>query len=268
VIRLRLLLIAGLLLLLTGCQVSTTVDITTQANGAGSINVECVMDAEATTADPNLAGQLNDSDLKKDGWSITGPDKQASGGSVLKIHHKFSSTAQANVLMAQLTGVDGPFKAFTLSQDRSLTSVQTRFSGTVDFSNGVSAFGSAQLTQRLGQPLGFDVNQLQSATGTNLTQTFPIQLDIHIPGKYQTVVPERAPDGTWHLQYGAVTNLKAVAKGPNVRALAFLGAAIALVVVAIVVALVWRTYKPQHTEGGVKATDFVAQMKEDVDDSV
>jgi hypothetical protein len=115
------------------------------------------------------------------------------------------------------------------------------------------------LKNKFGTALGVDASSLK-------TDEFPIRVDVHIPNT-TSITPQQAPDGTWHLQYGSVTELKATGSGTNVKAVTYGSIALALVLIAIVFAIVWRNYKPRHAEGGLSAADFIAQMKDEDEDN-
>ncbi len=240
---------------------STDVQLSVNADGSGKLAVEIRLDEAAAAGVPDLAEQLRKGDLGAAGWDVDGPNKDDSGETVITVSHGFANPAVADALMAQLTGTDGPFKNFHLSQTRSFARNQTTFVGTVDLTRGVDSFGDAELQKRFGFPLGLDTAEIQKSLGVDYAQTFPIAVTVHVPGDREVNEPAVDETLSWHPTYGQETSLKVQAKGYNTKPLISLFGGLCFLIGAIAVALVWKSdkYRPAHrrNKDGVRARDLL-----------
>ena len=64
---------------------------------------------------PDLAAELQVDDLRRAGWRIVGPRREADGLTWVRASHPFSTPAGARRVIAQLTGPGGPFRGFALT---------------------------------------------------------------------------------------------------------------------------------------------------------
>jgi hypothetical protein len=233
--------------LLTGCQVHSTVAVSSNSNGTGTVSVTAQLDREAANAVPDLKEQLQTSDLVKAGWAVDGPSGK-DGGKVVTVHHDFGSPEEATALLRRISGNGPPFVDFQMQQQRSLIHVDTTFSGKVDMTQGVNSFGDLGLTQSLGSRLGFDPNELEKSLGVNWATTFPVSVEVNLPGK--TTQADAA--------YGQVVPISATASGLNTRPWAFFALSGAALIACLLVLVLWRSdkYRPQHRKG-VRERDLV-----------
>ena len=249
----------------TGCQAKTTVDIEAKSNASGKVSVTSQLDKEATAATPNLAKQLQTSDLAAAGWTVDGPTKKSDGTSTVAVSHTFGSLDEANALLGQLSGPNGAFSNFRLTQDRNAMHVTSGFAGTVDLTKGINSFGSSMLQARTGQALGFDPAEVQQALGVNLAQSFPVDLKVDLPGSAGKVTP-LADGNTWHLTYGTTAHFSTTSRGLNAEPLTFMTLAVVFLGGFAVLAWKWRPstprHRPQHSArrgNGVRARDLLMQ---------
>lgn len=221
------------------------------ADGSGSVTVELHLDPEAAAAVPNLKQQLRTADLKSSGWSMEGPLK-TNNETVVRITRPFASPREADAVLSQLTGPDGAFHDFHVSQTRSLFRVRTTVAGSVDLTRGVNSFGDDTLVNRVGSPLGIDPAELQRSLGVDWQQDFPVDVTVHVPGRLESSTPLPDTGNTWHLTYGSATVLHAEASGLNAKPIVLLVFALVFLCGAVAVAVFWKPviHRPQHRKGG------------------
>lgn len=217
------------LLLLTACRVETTLGIEVGAGGTGRVRVTVVLDRDAADRAPDLGEQLRVDDLRAAGWQVDAPEKTDRGGRRLEAVKRFRTPAEAEGIVEELTGPDGPLRHFQLQRDRSFLRTRTAFSGTVDLSRGVESFSDEELRRRLGgSALGFDPPDLERRLGTPLAEVFVFEVVARLPGEDPVV---------WRPRLGERIELAANAEQWNVRTVGSsavaLGAAAALVAVLL-----------------------------------
>ena len=69
----------------------------------------------------------------------------------MRAHHDFADADEANQVLAQLSGPDGPYEGLVITRTAGLLSTTTELKGTMDLSAGVAMFGDPQLTETLGR---------------------------------------------------------------------------------------------------------------------
>lgn len=136
--------------LLAACRVDTEVTVLVNSDGTGSVAVSVVADAEAVRAEPNLAKQLRLDDLTETGWALEGPSPTPEGGLRLVLTRPFANLAEANAVLASLSGEDGPIRSPAVAANGSRGDVTWSFTGTLDFSKGLDAISDPALTEALG----------------------------------------------------------------------------------------------------------------------
>lgn len=176
------------MLLLAGCQTTAMVRVDVEPDGSGSVAVDVYLDAEAAARVGDLSKILAVDDLKKAGWKIVGPASvekvRAELGEALpesgerratavQIHleHPFADVAEANEVLSSLSGPDGPLSDVALTRTSSLFKTDLGFTGTVDLSRGLDAFGDVDLTKALGGSLSDTVaaSGVDKPSGGDLT---------------------------------------------------------------------------------------------------
>jgi hypothetical protein len=252
-------LIGLLLIVATGCQARTSVEIDVESNGSGSVAVTMRLDEDAAAAVPRLAEQLRTSDLQSAGWNIDGPDQDDAGETVIIATHHFGNAGEANVLLRQLTGETGPLSSLQMTQTKSFTSIDVEVAGVADLTRGIESFGDEQLKQRVGTALGFDPAEVTRSLGVDWAKTFPIDVTVDLPG---------GKTANAQLVYGSATPVSAAASATNVWALTFSAFSVLLLLGAVLSAILWKSgkYRPKHRKkvggGGIRARDLLAHGKE------
>ena len=147
---LRALLLAVLLVVVaTGCQVRLETQMDIGVDGRGTVTQGVGFDAAALkrVGDPALA--LRAQDLVDAGWVV---DPTVAEGDLtwVRVHHDFTTPEQANELLAQLSGPDGPYRDLEVIRTSGPLSESVKFTGVLDTSAGLAMFGDKALTDALG----------------------------------------------------------------------------------------------------------------------
>ena len=200
-----------LLLACSACQVTVATDVDARADGSGVIRAGVGLDREARAQVPDLAAQLQVDDLRRAGWRIVGPRREADGLTWVRASHPFSTPAGAQRVIAQLTGPGGPFRGFALTHSGSRFRSRVRFTGTVDLGTGLAAFADAELERRLGAANpGVDAATLRRRYGVDLERLLKVQVTARLPGRVRTWRPRVG---------GAPVRLDVASESWDVRAL-------------------------------------------------
>jgi hypothetical protein len=230
---------AGLALLVvaTGCQVNTQINVDTQANGSGTVDVVVTLDRAATQAVGDVKSQLQTSDLVAAGWSVTGPVAGTDGSTVLEATQAFATPAQASSLVAEIagTGTPGtrPFQLSVLSH-KTWWSTRTRLVGRADLTCDLACFGDSGLVSQLGTSTGVDPGTVASQE-----EDFTFGLSVTLPGKLQSsnAASSVGHQQNWAPKLGEQTVLSATTSSPDGTHLAEAIGAGAFVVLALIVGL-------------------------------
>jgi hypothetical protein len=143
--------------------------------------VVATADREVVEEAPSLTTDLRIDDLTAAGWLVTGPELTPDGEMTITLAHPFSTIAEANHILGQLSGPDGPFVGLVLSQQRAFAKVVTRVTGSIRTTNGVATFGDGDLLARIGGKLPYE-NELVER-GLTLDQALALRLSVTAPGK-------------------------------------------------------------------------------------
>jgi hypothetical protein len=79
----RLALVAVAFVLCTACKLSLAVGVDARADGSGVVRATVTLDREAAERLQKAGSGLEASDLRKAGWTVTGPGKLDDGGAKL-----------------------------------------------------------------------------------------------------------------------------------------------------------------------------------------
>jgi hypothetical protein len=231
--RRRLVLIAcALVVLLAGCEVDTTVSIRVHRDGSGVVEVRAVADAEAVKAAEVGGGKLEDrvrlGDLASAGWKVTPWARAADGSAQLVVRKRFQSPQEVAGIMREISGEAGPLRGVTVTRDQGLLSTHYEVQGALDLAQlhtGVADDPDvvAALTNQK-----VDVNALDQSLLAQIRDSLSVTVDVSVPGHHSHIVGSQ----------GRTTPITASASVLDTRRLTFLGAAIVLVVAAVLV-LVW-----------------------------
>jgi hypothetical protein len=206
--RVRPLLLVLLALLAAGCRLDVGVAVTMQPDGSGTVTVTATADPELVAAAPSALADLRLDDVKQAGWSVSEPAKGADGSLALTLTKPFTSPAEANTILAELNGPNGPLHDLTVALDRSFATVSSGLTGSVQLSGGLDAFSDAALAQALGSA------PLANVVTTPVDQAVALTVTARFPGQVTTANGEVATDRasvTWRppLSDGTSTALEA-----------------------------------------------------------
>jgi hypothetical protein len=226
--------LAGVLLLATGCRVDATTRVEVAEDGSGTVTVEVVLDQEAADRVPDLAGQLRIRDLRRTGWTVTGPEA-TDGGVTITATKPFADPDQLADVLAEVGGRRGPVVDASLERNRGFGTTSYDFEGTLDLSRGMATFSDRQLTQLLdGFPIGQDEAALEAELGAPLSDLTSFSFEVVLPDG----------DGTQTTTYEAALGGPPVAMSASTeeRNLTVLGlaAGAAAAVILLVLLLLWR----------------------------
>lgn len=179
---------ALLCLVLSACQVTTRVAITTNRGGSGVVAVTVSLDPAALAAVGGL-GQLQAADLRQAGWSVGAPRPLPGGGASVTASKPFAAPGQLAPIMASLAGSGPdstrPFR-LTMVRHHSLWSSHTALRGTIDLRCGTGCFGDSGLQAQTGSPIGVNPGQITAQTGATAAQGLAFTLAVTEPGHVES----------------------------------------------------------------------------------
>ena len=202
---LRSALLLTLALVAAACQVRTTVTVDVAEDGSGTVAVAVALDEAAVAQLPDLDGDgtggpgdlaalVRDDDLVAAGWQVDEPEA-ADGQLTLRVARPFGTTEEADLILAGLTGPDGPLRDLHVTRSESFGRTTYGFTGTADLSGGLEAFGDAGLAEALdGEPLGEDATAIEARVGRPLADAFAFEVTAVLPEGGDTWTP-RLGDG-------------------------------------------------------------------------
>jgi|SRR5713101_1074656 len=245
----------ALVLALAACQVTVRTSINADRDGSGTVAIAVQLDHEAAQVVPDLAQQLQTSDLVKAGWRIVGPRPGPGNGVVVTASKSFANPSQAGQVMTEVSGTAGPFHGFRLVRHASFFTTRTSLQGTVDLTCGLACFSDIGLQHQLGPNLGLDPVRLQRDAGIILDRLFRFEVQARLPGSVQSSnAPAQVGNGAqWRPKLGDKVVLTVSARAWNVAQLVILAAVILLIVLGTVVVLLrWRRRRRQPTRWSVR----------------
>lgn len=201
----RLLLVALVLLLGSACKLELDVNVEVAEDGSGLIEVVVGLDPDAIDKmGGDLSAVMEVGDLVDAGWVIDGPIKESDGFTRVRIRHPFGSPGEAAVVFAQIAGEDGPFQGFRVTRQQSFAETSWRFTGKVDFSGGLEAFGDQGLAAQLdGEPLGQSVEEIEAQLGDSLSRLIQVRVSARLPGDVTSNATTKADNGAvWQVGFG------------------------------------------------------------------
>jgi hypothetical protein len=199
--RLFLALLALLALAASACRVDTTVTVALAEDGSGDVRVEVALDAAALARVPDLdadgtsgladlAALVRTEDLASAGWTVGEPTEAGDGGAALTVSRPFGTPAEADAILAELTGPGGALRDLHVTRSASYGRTELGFSGTADLSGGLEAFGDEGLAAALdGEPLGQDAAAIEAAIGAPLAEAVTVEIVADLDGEATTWAP-------------------------------------------------------------------------------
>ena len=166
-------------MVLAGCHVDTTVDISMKADGSGRITLTAVADADVVKQAPGLAEDLRFDDAEAAGWTVTGPTETSDGGLRAELTHPFANPEEASALLQSINGSGGPLHSVALSRrvDQNGTTVSLVGSLRID---GLTAFADPDVLAAVGATPYAD--QI-AASSQGPSQAVGVTVRATLPGK-------------------------------------------------------------------------------------
>ena len=233
-----------LVILVSGCQVHTDIDVVTTPTGTGTVSVTVTIDKAAAEAIGDIQSDLQISDLTAAGWGVTGPLAGADGSTVIRATHAFASPSEASTLVAEIAGTGPasgrPFQ-LEVTEEKNFWSTSSRLVGRADLRCNLDCFGDSGLARELGVPTGLDPGSPASQR-----RNFTFGLSVTLPGTLQHTNAESVSGHqlAWTPRLGEDTVLSATTSDRNLThvygAVAVIGGAVLLVVIIVVTWLVRR----------------------------
>ena len=190
-----------LVVIAAACQVRTTVTVDVAEDGSGTIEVAAGLDAEAMARVPDLDGDgtsgptdlaalVRDDDLVAAGWTVADPETDDDGTTWLRVSRPFGTPEEADRILAGLTGREGGLRDLHVARTESFARTELAFTGSADLSQGLEAFGDAELATALdGEPLGEDAAAIEARLGQPLADMFTVELTATLAGEGTTWTP-------------------------------------------------------------------------------
>jgi hypothetical protein len=231
-----------LALVLTGCQVTTSVAVRVGHGGSGQVTVAVSFDRAARAAVGGVRSQLRDSDLLAAGWTeatTSGPD----GSTVVTIVHGFSHPWQIPGLLAELgRSPDGrhlPLFRLEVHQTSTFFHTTTTATGRVDLSCGLDCFADPGLQRDYGSAFGVDAGTLAGPHGAAVAaRTFRFAFGLTVAGRViSTDASSRHPSLRWTPALGRSTPLAVTATAIDSRHVAETTAASGLTIAGLAVVI-------------------------------
>ncbi len=213
----RSILLALLAVVATACEVRTHVTVEVAEDGSGTVEVAVGLDPAALEELPDLDGDgartaadldalVRDDDLVAAGWTVEPAATDGDGTTWVRAHRAFGTPEEAELVLAELTGPDGPLRDMRLARSSSFGRDRFELSGTVDLRAGLEAFGDEALAGVLeGEPLGEDAAAIEQRLGRPLADVFTFELTAALPGGTTTWTP-RLGEGPVEVRAGTTVH--------------------------------------------------------------
>ena len=218
-------------LVLCGCRTTATVNVRSDAKGAGVIGIDLALDRDATLGLGTGNARLLTGDLAAAGWAVGRLEPADAGGSTIHAEKAFANVGQANAVLRELTGTDGPLSSLRLTRKQTLVGSSVALEGNVDLRSGLGSFGDAQLKALTGASsnLGIDDAEVARQAGDDVSNAFRFALSAHLIDASKR----------WDVKFGTRQSVALVAKRFAYQALVGL-AAVVLSLTGLVVLLASR----------------------------
>ena len=239
--RRRLLLLAGVVLL-SSCRLELDVNVAVEEDGSGSVEVVVGVDRDGIERiGGDLGAVLAVEDLAEAGWVIDGPDLEDDRYTRVRFRRDFADPEEAMTIFADIAGEDGPFREFTVRRESSLARTEWGFSGRVDFSGGLEAFGDEGLAAELdGEPLGQSVEEIEAQLGESLSRLIQVRVGVRLPGDVTSNATTKAANGAvWQVGFGeGAVDLEAAGEETRTSTWVAIGVGVACAVILVLYGLV------------------------------
>ena len=169
-------------MLLSGCKVDTTIDISMHSDGSGDITLTAIADSEVVAKAPGLAEDLRFDDAESAGWTVTGPTEVDGGGLQVVLTHDFANPEEATALLQSINGSGGPLHNVVLGRTISESGTTITMVGSLRV-DGLTAFADPDVLAAIGAtPYAEEI----AAAGQSPTQAVGITFRASMPGKINT----------------------------------------------------------------------------------
>ncbi len=166
-----------LIVVLSACRVDSTVTIDIEGNGGGSVQVDVLLDAEATERIADLEQQLQVQDLRNAGWDVVGPSAADGGGTLVTATKSFASPDDLPVVLSEI----GAFNNVMLTRTREFGATTWTFGGDIDITGGVDQFGDEELGALLGgRVTGVDVAAIETELRKPVAEMFGLNVIVQM----------------------------------------------------------------------------------------
>ena len=193
----RFLAVCSVLFVLSSCRVDTTINLTVNRDGSGTVVVTITADNDIVKQAPGLADDLNFADVKTAGWKVDGPAATEDGGLKVVLTHDFKNELQASALLMQLNGNRGPFRDVTVRREGKPRDSTWSLSGRLEVTGGLQAFADDDLLKSLGATPYEDT--VKNA-GLDLGKALSITFTAKMPGSLKSTTGlEQGDVITWRV---------------------------------------------------------------------
>jgi hypothetical protein len=192
-------------LVLGACRLQLDVNVEVEEDGSGSVEVVVGIDADGIQRiGGDLEAVLAVDDLEGAGWTIDGPEEEPDGFTRVRFRKPFDTPEEATAIVEEIAGGDGPFQDFVVTRDSSFAHTTWGFTGQIDVSGGLEAFGDDELAAELdGEPLGQSVGEIEAQLGESLSQVIEVGVAVHLPGEVTSNAPSQtAGAARWAAAFG------------------------------------------------------------------
>jgi hypothetical protein len=227
-------------MLSAGCRVTVTAGIDVGSDGKGTVRAAVGLDDDAVSRFGDLAGELRVDDLRQAGWEVEGPRKEDDGLTWVRASRSFSDADEANTVLAQLSGPDGPFRDLRLTHSRSLLRTTTRLTGVVDLAAGAAAFADPDLAARVGDTLPLDLTRLREELGPDADQELQVAFEADLAGDVRANAPDEGGRAVWRPALGQQLQVEASSEAVALLPLVPVVAGLLLLVLVGGTFLLWR----------------------------
>lgn len=253
----RLLLVALLAVLVSGCRLQLDVNVEVEEDGSGVIEVVVGLDEDAIDRiGGDLSATMEVGDLEEAGWTVDEPALESDGFTRVRIRHPFGTPEEAAEVFEQIAAEDGPFQDFEVTRDTSFAETRWGFSGRVDFRGGLEALGDEALAAELdGEPIGQSAEEIEAQLGDSLSRLIQVRVRARLPGEVTSNATTKAENGAvWQVGFGeGAVDLQAEGHERRVSTLVLAGVgavcALALIVLLLVRLAGRVTAEDQLTSG-------------------
>ena len=231
-----------LVVVLGGCRLELDVNVEVFEDGGGAVEVVVAVDRDGIERiGGDLGAVLAIDDLEGAGWTVSGPDDEADGFTRVRFRKAFDDPEEAAAIFEEIAGDDGPFQDFAIRRESSFARTEWGFTGRVDFSSGLEAFGDEELAAELdGEPLGQTVEEIEEQLGEALSRIIQVRVGVRLPGEVTSNATTKAGNGAvWQVGFGDGTvDMEATGEEGRTASLVGVGIAAACLVLLLLYGLV------------------------------